>query len=184
MKAQGGQMSDESIKGSSRVETLKKAGIPIPVRDYSLRKLTQLKKTAEGMIDDFMRKVGIRDPQSQTDKQGWRSFQCGSALGRAGIVEVKDDLYLRVESLIMPLPSDKELILPLMRDLLDINAVFIGPTKTAIMNENVICCTMIAVDELDQNRFYATIHNTMKIADNLDDQLMKKYAGTSLKRKV
>jgi len=43
----------------------------------------------------------------------------------------------------MPLPSDKELILPLMRDLLDINSGNPGPSKMAIMNENVICCTTL-----------------------------------------
>lgn len=177
-------MCENSTKRSSRVEALEKAGIPVPVRDYSLQKLTQLKEAAEGMIDDFMRKVGIKDTQAQTDEKGWRFFQCGSAQGRAGILEIEKNLCLRVESIIMPLPSDKELILPLMRDLLDINAVSIGSTKLAIMDENVICCAMLAVTELDLNRFYAAIHATMKFADNLDDQLMKKYAGTSMKRKA
>jgi hypothetical protein len=177
-------MNNTKCEGSSRVEAIEEKGISVPTKDYSLQKLAELKKTAETMIDDFMRKVGIKDPQAQTDDSGWRVFTCGSATGRAGIVDVEHDLYLRVEALIMPLPSDKELILPLMRDLLDINAVSIGPTRMAIINENVVCCAMLAVDELDENHFYGTIHATMMLADNLDDQLTKKYGGTSLKRKA
>jgi hypothetical protein len=177
-------MNDVECEGSSRVEAIREKGIFVPTKDYSLQKLAQLKETAETMIDGFMRKVGIKDPQAQTDENGWRFFTCGSAMGRAGIINVDNDLYLRVESLIMPLPSDKELILPLMRDLLDINAVSIGSTRMAIIGENVVCCAMLAVDELDENRFYGTIHATMTIADNLDDQLTKKYGGTSLKHKA
>jgi len=86
---------DENSKRSSRVEALNKAGISIPARDYSLQKMAQLKETTEAMIDDFMRMVGVKDPQAQTDENGWRTFQCGSALGRAGIISSDKDLYLR-----------------------------------------------------------------------------------------
>jgi len=53
-----------------------------------------------------MKQVGYNPPDS-TDETGWRYFTLGSADGRAGIVQVENNLYLRVEALVMSMPSDK-----------------------------------------------------------------------------
>lgn len=151
--------------------------------DLSPEKRKQLKLAAEAQIDAFMREVGISDPAAMTDEQGWRHLQLGSAGGRVGVLESEaGELFFRAEALVMELPSDRELILPLMRELLEINLLMIGVERLGIKNEAVFVAVTRPIMELKKNDFANFIHSVMMTADNLDDQLLKKYGGTSRKR--
>src|SRR5512147_242292 len=77
-------------------------------------KLAQIKRAAESQIDVFMRQVGITDPAKLTDPEGWHYFTFGSADGRAAVVEYQGEMFLHAEAVVMQLPSDKDLLLPLM----------------------------------------------------------------------
>lgn len=151
--------------------------------DLSPIKRKQLKQAVEAQIDAFMHEVGYEDPASRTDEEGWRWFQLGSAEGRASVIESDEgELYFRAESPMMPLPSDKELILPLMRELLELNLVTIGVERLGIKNEMVFVSVTRPIMELRENDFPNFIHGVMATADNLDDLLIEKYDGTSRKR--
>jgi hypothetical protein len=167
---------------AKRSQALAEAGAPQPKPGVSPAKLRQLKKAAEAQIDDFMKKVGYTNPAERTDQQGWRYLGLGSAEGRAGVVELDGELFLRAEAAIMKLPSDKDLILPLMRDLLEWNAVIPGLARLGIMGEAVFVSISQPVVELGSDDFAFCIHRVMKLADDLDDQLIGKYGGTAKKR--
>jgi hypothetical protein len=81
--------------------------------NLSARGRAGLKRHAEACIDTFLTSVGIKDPSDQTDKNGWRHFQLGSARGFAYVVETDDDVIVHAAAKVMDLPSDKDLTLPL-----------------------------------------------------------------------
>jgi hypothetical protein len=147
-----------------------------------LKPLKERRAEVEGLIDEFMKAVGCEDPSSRVDEQGWRWLQRGSAEGRVGVVEMEKNLFLQAESLIMPLPSDKDLILPLFRELLEYNLLIPGPVRLGIKNENVFASSVLAVDNLQREECFQVINSVMSVADDLDDVFLKKYGGTSKKR--
>ncbi len=139
------------------------------------------KQEAEATIDAFMKQVGY-NPPDRTDEAGWRYFTLGTADGRAGIVQVENELFLRVEALVMSMPSDKDLILPLMRELLNINIDLAGPVRLGIKGDNVYTTLLYPVKALQNEQYSAMIHWTMSLADQIDDGMIKKYGGTSKTR--
>jgi hypothetical protein len=140
-----------------------------------------MRTEAEAKIDAFMKQVGY-NPPDRTDEHGWRYFTLGTADGRAGIVQLETDLYLRVEALVMAMPSDKDLILPLMRELLNINIDLSGPTRLGIEGDNVYASLLYPVKALKDEDYSNMIHWSLSLADRLDDDLIKKYGGTSMTR--
>ena len=172
--------------GGKRLEALKKAGVKIPKEsgsaEGSVSSKDEMRRMALEIIDDFMRHVGIEDPSKLTDEEGRRYFACGSARGIAGIVEMEDELFLRVQAHMMPLPSDKELILPLMRELLAANYSLPGMAKLAMTDSDVFACVMLSLNNITSVVFFQAIGSAMSMADYLDDILIKKYGGTSLNR--
>lgn len=173
----------ERIFRRKRTEELEEAGAkrlstppPPPTK-------VQSKQAAESQIDAFMRKVGYENPSNMTDEVGRRFFTFGSAKGCAGVIESENELYFRTEAVVMPLPSDKDLILPLMRYLLEINASGIaGMGSIGIQNETVVVTVTRQVAELHPDDFASCIQSVMSIADDLDDKLKETYGGTSKKR--
>jgi hypothetical protein len=153
-----------------------------PSPQQPLKPLKERRTEVEGLIDEFMKAVGYEDPSSRVDEQGWRYLQRGSAQGRVGVVEMEKNLLLQAESLIMPLPSDKDLILPLFRELLEFNLLIPGPVRLGIKNENVFAFSVLAADNLQREECFQVINLVMSVADDLDDILLKKYGGTSKKR--
>src|SRR5687767_10134225 len=167
-----------SVAGRKRTEALADA-TPQPTDQPSPKQLTELRGAAEAQIDQFLRQVGVPDPADLTDEQGWRRIQLGSASGRAGVVESEGELYLQADAYVMPLPSDQELIVPLMRELLEINTHISGSERVGIGGEAVVAVSVRRVAELQSDDFARCITGVMALADNLDDQLMAKYGGTS-----
>lgn len=127
-----------------------------------------LKEAAEHQIDEFMKKVGYRNPSARTDDHGWRWFEFASAKGRAGVVQSESDgeMYFHAESLVMELPSESDGILPLMRELLEANMTIAGPARLGISGEGVFVSATIPLSELTPDGVPAHIHSVMVIADS------------------
>jgi hypothetical protein len=164
-----------------RTEALADAA-PAPTNQSSPEQLARLRRAAEAQIDQFLRQAGAPDPADLTDEHGWRRIQLGSATGRAGIVESEGELYLQADAYVMPLPSDTELIVPLMRELLEINTSIPGSERVGIGGEAVIAVSVRRIMELQREDFARCIFGVMALADSLDDQLIAKYGGTALER--
>jgi hypothetical protein len=137
-------------------------------RKMSPAKLKRSKRAAELQIDKFMKRVGYTNPSERTDDRGWRWFEFGSMKGRAAIVQSESDgeLYLRAESLVMELPSDQEMVTPLMRELLEANMTFAGAARLGISGEGVFVCASIPVAELGDDDVPSHIHSVMAIAES------------------
>jgi hypothetical protein len=144
--------------------------------------LDALCKQAIEYVDAFLTGVGIKDIPAITDEAGWRYLQLGTAEGRAGVVRDETGAYLRAESPVMPLPSDKDLILPLMRELLEMNLVIVGPVRFGMRADSIFASLQYPVAGLDQDMVARCIHSVMSVADGIDEKLGEKYGGTSLPR--
>jgi hypothetical protein len=153
---------------SKQSQTMPKADAPPVSRKMSPAKLKRLRHATELQIDEFMKRVGYTNPSERTDDHGWRWFEFGSAKGRAGVVESDSDgeMYLRAESLVMELPSDQGMILPLMRELLEANMTIAGSARLAINGEGVFVCATIPVVELAGDDVPTHIHSVMAIAES------------------
>ena len=145
-------------------------------------KLAQIKHAAESQIDAFLRQLGLSDVVRQTDPDGWRYFTFGSADGRAAVVEHEGELFLHAEAVIIPLPSDKELLLPLMRELLEFNLRVAGAARLGIVRDTIFASIIQPVLHMRTEEFSRIIQPVMQLADDLDDRLIEKYGGTTKPR--
>ncbi len=145
-------------------------GIDAPpiARQMSDAELEKIREGTEQEIDDFMKRVGYTNPAERTDDQGWRWFHFGTATGRVGIVESDSDreMFLRAESLVMQLPSDKDELYSIMRELLEANMSIAGSARLAINGEGVFVCATVPIVELGAGDVPAHIHSVMAIADS------------------
>ncbi len=144
--------------------------------------LHKLKLAIESEIDEFMRGVGISNPERFTNEEGWRVLRRGSALVFIGATIDNSVVTLRAFSEIMDLPSDKDLILPLMRELLEINAILPNECRFAIHGNSVIAASSKIITEYSEIMVPMCLHFISEIADNYDDYLIEKYGGTSRRR--
>jgi hypothetical protein len=58
--------------------------------------LDRARQIAGAQVDGFLRAVGITNPAEVTDPNGARRVMLGSVQGDIGIVQIEDELYLRV----------------------------------------------------------------------------------------
>ncbi len=126
----------------------------------------------------------VKDPTERTDEHGRRHFQRGSAAGMAWI-ELSGEgdervCHFHCAAHVMDLPSDRELLHPLYRELLELNWDLTGVPRAAIRNSEVWVLYSEQSSLMDSPvRVVAAIDQVMGLADALDDHLMKKYGGTS-----
>ena len=169
----------------------KKAGSPSDQALHRLfggKKLTGadrkiVKEAAESVIDGFMKAVGYDDPSERADEHGWRHLQLESAEGVAGITESEGELYLHVEAVVMPLPSDGDLIQPLMREALEFNCKLPGICSLGIRGTRLVASATENLRKLESAEALADcIHTVMALANTIDDEWQKKYAGSTRKR--
>ena len=167
---------------SRRTQELEAAGVRPPAKTPSAQ-TKRLKETAEAQIDEFIRKIG-GDPRDQTTEDGARMFALGSARGTAQVIETGNVLLLNVEVVIMRLPADKELLLPLMRELMVLNAEIhqTGPTKFGIRGQWITLTNCHPLWDLRPGEIEGTVTTAMVLADTFDDILQGKYPGTTRQR--
>jgi hypothetical protein len=141
-----------------------------------------LKRAVEAEIDAFLARMGLSYAGVAIDAEGWRHFTKGSARGKAGVMLLGDELFLHAGSPIMELPSDRELILPLMRELLERNCVLPYSARYGIVGGGVWVTCSRRVTEICLEEVGLNISQVMTLADNADDDLRPKYGGTTKKR--
>jgi hypothetical protein len=168
--------------GKKRSQAVSEAGVDQPAARLSAEDLKEIKKKTEDYIDAFMERVGYPNPAERTDEKGARHFSLGSAVGVAGVIIAGDQVLLRIEAPIMPLPSDKDLILPLFREMMELNQRIAGECRIGLMLETIVAVITYPAHALEKPDIHRCIHTVMKTADDLDDLLKQKYGGTSKKR--
>jgi hypothetical protein len=141
-----------------------------------------LKKKAEAQIDAFLRDVGIKDPAEFTDDGGTRHLQYGSTDVMAFVQEENGLLTFSVLADVMPLPSDSDLVVPLMRELLELNCFVCDRARFGILAGSVCAVATNAVESMKDDQYADYIHGVMTLADGASGELQKKYGGTTRKR--
>jgi len=144
--------------------------------------LQEMKEGAEDYIDEFMRESGVKDPGALTDAEGHRRLKFGSAEVTAFIAEKQGDLYLYTDAVVMELPADKELILPLMRELLEVNVAISGSFRFGVRGDKIVASFTDSLQVLEPKDIGRHIRALVSFADAMDDQLTAKYAGTTRER--
>ncbi len=150
-------------------QTTPDAEAPPVWQTMSATKRDKIKKATEQQIDEFMKRVGYSNPVERTDENGGRWFNYGSAQGRAGIVESDSDgeMFLRVESRVMDLPSDENELVSLMRELMEANMTIAGSARVGISGEGIFVCATVPIVELVPGDVPGHIHSVMTIADRI-----------------
>jgi hypothetical protein len=160
-------------------QVVSEAGAPPVAAEMSAQARDEMKQAAELQIDEFMKTVGYANTAERTDDAGWRWFHFGSADGRAGVVESNGDLYLRAEALIMPLPSDMNVLFQLMHTLLAANMTIPGYARLGIANGAVLVSATKAVLDLAAGDVPICITSVMATADHLGGPLSEQFGGPS-----
>jgi hypothetical protein len=152
-------------------------------KKLSVANRKELRELGESAIDGFMVAIGF-DPARLTDDNGWRHLRLESAEGIAGITESEDELYLHVEAVVMPLPSDKDLIQPLMREALELNCTLPGACSLGIRGTRLVASATENMRGLHSPQEYGNlVHLVMALANTIDDGMKQKYGGTTRSRK-
>ena len=173
-------------------ENLMEMRLPFPKRStaaqsdgggISERRKQRLRRDVDRHIERHLKALGVPRPAGAKQTDGWHFIVLGSAPGRVGVVESGGDLYLHAEALIMDkLPSDQDLMLPLMRELLEMNATLPEAVRLVIANDCVLAMVNRRVASLSDAEVANSIDSVMAIADGLDDGFKAKYGGSSRKR--
>ncbi|MCU0493303.1 MAG: YbjN domain-containing protein [Chloroflexaceae bacterium] len=132
------------------------------------------------LIDRFLNSVGLEN--ITTDEQGWRHFGMGSVAGRATAVELNETWYMRVEAHVLPLPADGDLIVPLMRELLELNHDLAYRGSFSLAGNDIFVVALLHADDATETTVGRYIHDALALADAADNRLSSKYGGTSKKR--
>jgi hypothetical protein len=143
----------------------------------------ELRELGGSIIDGFMMAVGFKDPAARTDDHGWRHLTLDSADGIAGLAESDGELFLHVEAVVMPLPSDRDLIQALMREALEMNCTLPGACSLGIRGTRLVASATENMRTLRSPEAYGSlIHLVMSLANAIDDGLKEKYGGTTKTR--
>lgn len=145
-------------------------------------KRRKLRAHAEAQIEEHLRTVGFDDP-AELKEQGTYRLDNGEVQGFAGVHAERGKLLYTVSAPVLPLPSDKDLVVPLMRELLEANALATGPARLAIVGDSVFAVVSDHADLVPDEDFGRYIDSTLGVAEWAVRDLGKKYGGTTRRRK-
>jgi hypothetical protein len=79
-------------------------------------------------------------------------------------------------------PSDQDLMVPLMRELLELNARLAESVRLCIAGDAALVMAHRRLTDLSEKDVRESIEAVMALADGLDDGFAAKYSGTSRRR--
>ncbi|NLC58388.1 MAG: YbjN domain-containing protein [Armatimonadetes bacterium] len=157
-------------------------------RQYPRRVLTPeerlaLREQSIRAINEGMACLGMGDPAALQDENGFFHFPCGSIQCTLGLIAVEERDLLLVYAPIMDLPSDRDLILPLYRLLLELNNRFeLSIAKFGLHGDTVFLSAMRPLEGLDPAEVEDIVCWVSRLADEVDERLLSEFGGTSRQR--
>ena len=146
-------------------------------------KQSRQKDDVHGSIERYLTANDIPRPEKVHEEDGWHYLLLGSALGRVGSIESDGDLYLHADAVVMKkLPSDQDLMVPLMRGLLELNARLAESVRLCIAGDAVLVMAHRRLTDLSEKDVRESIEAVMAPADGLDDSFAARNSGTSRRR--
>lgn len=162
----------------------KKKGEPVRAGEAPATPQSE-RDTLHHWIDGFMVNVcGYKDVDERTDEHGRRHFNKGSASGMAWTSidgeDGNEQCSFHCAAYVMDLPSDVDLLLPLYRELLEINWQLTGVPRVAVLKNGVWTLYSEYASLLTSPvQVAVAIDAVMRLADSLDDHLISQYGGSS-----
>jgi len=145
-------------------------------------KRRKLRAHALAQVADHLRASGFDNPDEFKTKEGYRFEFDDFAVFASVQAEGRDLVYL-VGAEVMPMPSDGDLVVPLMRELLEMNAMARGPVRFAIDGDTVWVVAVDLVDLLPDADYGRCIDAVIAWAGQAQETLRKKYHRTTRKRR-
>jgi len=105
----------------------------------------RLRAHAETQIDAYLRENGIDDPATFKIDEGY-TVEAGEVTLHIGLEPDGRDLLLLVGAELMSVPANPKRAASMMRELLELNAMAIGPARFAIEDGSV---WVVSVDRVD-----------------------------------
>jgi len=144
-------------------------------------KLRKLRSHAETQVEEYLRGVGFEDPSELKDR-GSYLLDLGEVVGSATVQAIDGEMTYTVSAEVLPLPSDRELVVPLLRELLELNAEIRGPARLAVVGDTVFAGVQDPVELMPDPDFGRYIDATLGVAHGAMKRLVKKYGKTVRKR--
>lgn len=133
-------------------------------------------------VTEYLRESGFERPEQLKTTNGYQ-FDVDGLTVFAGVRSEGRDLVYLVGTEVMALPSDADLVVPLMRELLEINARARGPARVAIDGDSVWVVAVDLADLMPDADFGRSIDAVLAWADQLQKRLPKKYHRTTRQRR-
>lgn len=144
-----------------------------------------LRQQGEAKLDEALRGLGVEDPAEDADEDGWRHFASVDDIEAFAFVDTTEpEVTLNVAAEMMPLPSDAELVVPLMRELLETNPLLAGPARLGIRGDSVYATFVDTVELMEDDDYRRALVAVATLASSVAPSLRKRYGGTTKKRQT
>jgi hypothetical protein len=145
-------------------------------------KRRKLRAHTMAQVAEYLRENGFEHPERLKTTNGYQ-FDIEDLTVFAGVQADGRDLVFLVGTEVMALPSDADLVVPLMRELLEINARARGPARIAIDGDSVWVVVVDLADLMPDADFGRSIDAVLAWAEQLQKSLPRKYHRTTRKRR-
>lgn len=142
----------------------------------------KLRAHAEAQIEEYLRGAGVENP-SELKEEGAYILETGDMQGFAEVDNDDGGVTYLVVARVMSLPSDKDLVVPLQRELLELNSELMGPARFAISGDMVFAVARDVVELMPDADFGRYIDAAFRAAEGAMKRLVKRYGKTTRKRK-
>jgi hypothetical protein len=149
---------------------------------HASSKRRRLREQALVQVADYLRDNGFDNPDDFKVKGGYR-VEFPDFTIYASVEADGNDLIYLVGAEVMPLPSDADLVVPLMRELLQMNAVARGPARFCIDGDSIWVVAVDLVELLPDADYGRCIDAVFAWAGQAQVTLQKKYHKTTRKRR-
>jgi hypothetical protein len=116
-----------------------------PKAEPAAARRARLRAHAESQIEEYLRANGVEEPASLQSKEGYE-VEAGDVTLFIGFEPDGRDVLLLVGAELMGVPANPKRAASTMRELLELNAMAIGPARFAIEDGSV---WVVSVDRLD-----------------------------------
>lgn len=160
----------------------RKASKPSSRAIRAASKRRKLRAHALSQVADYLRDNGFDDPDEFKTRDGYR-FEFEEFPVFAGVRTEGSDIVYLVGAEVMPMPSDADLVVPLMRELLEMNAMARGPARFCVDGDTVWVVVLDLVELMPDADFGRYVDAVMAWASQSHETLRKKYHRTTRKRR-
>jgi hypothetical protein len=142
----------------------------------------RLRRHAVEQVEAYLREQGFDNPADLRTRRGY-SIEVDEMTVVVGFEPDGRDLVYLVGAEVMALPSDPDLVVPMLRELLELNAAARGPARLAVEGDAVWVVAVDLVALMPDADFGRCIDAVVAWASLASSLLRKKYQRTTRRRR-